>query len=88
MRRTADHGSCRGTRWISRLAHQRTSRYDRGRRWCAVWTGLNGKRYSKAWDRRTDAERHADFMVTEAKENAALWLELAEAESAHHDSSR
>jgi hypothetical protein len=72
-------------RWIGRQTHHRTSC---GRRWRAVWTGLDGKRHGKAWDRRSDAERHAAFMAAEAKENAALWHELADAESAYHDSSR
>jgi hypothetical protein len=60
--------------WVTRGTP--TARFGRGKRWRAVWTGLDGKRHSRAIGRRSHAEQYADYKAAEVMENAALWREL------------
>ena len=53
-------------RWISGRTRQRTSCYGRGGRWRAVWTGPDGKRYSKSFSAGAAAAQHAAAMADDA----------------------
>lgn len=46
-----------------------TARHGRGRRWLAVWTGPDGRRYSRALALRSDAARHAAEMEAAGSRN-------------------
>lgn len=39
-----------------------TSKYGRGKRWLAVWSGPDGTEHTKAFGRKQDAERHGTTM--------------------------
>ncbi len=41
---------------------RRTSKYGRGKRWLAVWSGPDETEHAKAFDRKQDAERHGTAM--------------------------
>jgi hypothetical protein len=54
------------------MRREPASRCGRGARWLAVWTGPDGRRRSKAWDRRSDAHQY-----DEMKEADAAWVHEA-----------
>lgn len=64
-----------------------TSRYGKGRRWLAVWHEPDGRERSKAFERKTDADRHWPAQETDvsrgtyidpkdAKTTVEQWCEL------------
>jgi integrase len=47
--------------WLTVTRH-RTSKYGRGKRWLAIWTGQDGTEHSRAFDRKSEAERYGAAM--------------------------
>jgi integrase len=47
--------------WLT-SSRRRTSKYNRGKRWLAIWSGQDGRERSRAFDRKIDAERYAAAM--------------------------
>jgi integrase len=58
--------------WLTTDKRQ-TAKYGHGKRWLAVWTGLDGGERTKAFARKTDAERH--LVMTEADQLRGLYVD-------------
>ncbi|MFG3438418.1 tyrosine-type recombinase/integrase [Nonomuraea sp. NPDC047897] len=44
------------------LHRERTARHGKGKRWLAVWTNLEGREQTKAFAKKTEAEKHGSMM--------------------------
>jgi integrase len=58
--------------WLTTDKRQ-TSKFGHGKRWLAVWTGLDGGERTKAFVRKSDAERH--LVMTEADQLRGLYVD-------------
>jgi integrase len=47
--------------WLTKT-RRRTAKYGHGKRWLAIWAGQDGTEHSKAFDRKSDAERYGAAM--------------------------
>ena len=62
MSRVKDQWTARVKDAEGRLVRKQLPRYGHGKRWLAEWAGPSGRPVTKAFDRKTDAERHGLMM--------------------------